>query len=231
MKHVCPLAALAIALLVLPAAHAQDVSGTAQGNPAPPVSGGGTLDTTPGDFNQGKYILDGNTGDSGVGISGLAINAHDAHLTGGQGSLTTGTNDPHDPNNPGAYPDIVNAGFGGGGLSVHDDFNNGNGSIRSIATVTSGTYVGGVGGTAQGTANESLNGGYGGDGLNINDSQVTVNGGTFTGGSSSGVNGTAPNISSGFAGSGINVNYNGDAVINGGTFNGANGASFTETDP
>jgi len=238
MKHVFALTpALLAALLgtLAPVAHAQDVTGTAQGAAADPVSGGGTLDTTPGDFNQGRYILSGNPGGnsapSGVSISGTAINAHDANLTGGHGSLTTGTNDPNDPNNPGAYPDIVNAGTGGSGLSVHDNFNNGNGSIRSIATVTSGTYIGGVGGTAAGTANLSLSGGYGGDGLNINDSLVTVNGGTFTGGSSGDVNGTAPNFGSGFAGNGINVNFNGDAVINGGTFNGANGASFTETDP
>lgn len=229
MKHVFALTPALLATLLgtlAPIAHAQDVTGTAQGADAAPVSGGGTQDTTPGDSNQGKFILGGSTGDSGVSISGPAINAHNANLTGGQGSLTTGTNDPNDPENPGAYPDIVNSGFGGSGLSVH-----GSGGIRSIATVTSGTYIGGVGGTAAGTANQSLNGGYGGDGLNINDSLVTVNGGTFTGGSSGDVSGTAPNFGSGFAGNGINVNFNGDAIINGGTFNGANGASFTETDP
>jgi hypothetical protein len=188
----------AVALLLAGSSYADVVNVTgvmvgADGSPS-----GGTLG--------GDNVFHGNDGTSGYIAPQNGTDSYvftNAILTGGTGGAVIGT----DPTA------TYQAGYGGNGL-----LSQGGSSVTPLVTINSGTYTGGSGGIATGTAFTQLIGGGGGGGLDVNNSTAIVNGGTFIGGNG----GTTddPNSFAYSAGPGLNANLAGIIIINDGTFQG-----------
>lgn len=168
---------------------------------APGASGGGTADPN------GTFVGDSGQDGYDANSSGTTYTVNGAAFTGGAGGAVTGTD---------SHANYL-GGTGGSGLAAQSG---------ATVTINSGTFTGGRGGAAGGVG-ALLVGGYGGDGLNVNESTAVIYGGVFQGGD----NGVSTMSKSASAGSGLNANSGSTVSVYGGTFLGGSRSSGDSVAP